>query len=244
MSKYAVIIPAAGNAERFGGPEKKTFAKIDGRPMFLRTLERFVTRPDVCQTLLVVAPEDSDTMKTKFGPNLGFMGVKLIEGGARRCDSVAAALEALSEDADYVAVHDAARPCVTDRWIDAVFAAAAKSGAAILALPVTGTLKQVGDSKVVDATVAREGLYEAQTPQVFRKEVLVAAYERLGGTEEAMTDDSQVVEASGHPVTVVISDTTNIKVTTKGDLSLAAAILKSRPVKKAPRLGAFEEAQW
>ncbi len=244
MPKYSVIIPAAGKGDRFGGKEKKTFAKIDGRPMFLRTLERFVTRDDVCQTILVVAPEDSETMKSKYGANLGFMGVKLADGGARRCDSVAAALKMVSEDAEYIAIHDAARPCVTDGLINAVFAEAVKAGAAILATPISGTLKRVSESNVIDATVAREALFEAQTPQVFRKDLLMAAYERLGEIDEDTTDDSQVVEAAGQAVSVVISDVTNIKVTTKGDLTLAHSILKARPVKKAPRMGAFEEAQW
>ncbi|MEE8573090.1 MAG: 2-C-methyl-D-erythritol 4-phosphate cytidylyltransferase, partial [Gemmatimonadota bacterium] len=99
MAIYSVIIPAAGKGERFSDREKKTFAKIDNRPVFIRTLERFVARKDVCQTLLVVAPDDIDMAKTKYGPNLSFMGVKIVEGGARRCDGVASALEQLSQDA-------------------------------------------------------------------------------------------------------------------------------------------------
>jgi 2-C-methyl-D-erythritol 4-phosphate cytidylyltransferase len=244
MAKFAVIIPAAGKGERFAGGESKTFAKLDGRPMFIRTLEHFVTREDVCQTILAVAPEHMDKMKSSFGPNLGFMGVKLVQGGERRCDTVAAALKELSEDAEYVAIHDAARPCLTSAWIDSVFAEAVKTGAAILAAPVTSTLKRVAESKVIDETVSRENLYEAQTPQVFRKDILLKAYERLGEVDEEPTDDAQVVELSGEPVSVVISDLSNLKVTTKGDLTLAKAILKSRPSKPVKRLGAFEEAQW
>jgi len=245
MPKYCVIIPAAGKAERFGGAEKKTFAKIDGRPVFLRTLEHFISRPDVCQTILAVAPEDMSTMKSSYGPNLGFMGVMLVEGGARRCDTVAAALPSVSDQADYIAVHDVARPCVSAAMIDAVFAEAVKTGAAILAAPLVGTIKRVAASMVIEETASRAGLYEAQTPQVFRKEVLLNAYRKLAerGGEE-ITDDAQLVELSGHPVSVVVSDATNLKITTKADLTLAHAILKSRPVKAVPRMGAFEEAQW
>ncbi len=244
MPKYCVIIPAAGKAERFGGAEKKTFAKIDGRPVFLRTLEHFISRPDVCQTILAVAPEDMDTMKTSYGANLGFMGVKLVEGGARRCDTVAAALKIVSDQAEYIAVHDVARPCVSTAMIDAVFAEAVKTGAAILAAPLVGTIKRVAASLVIEETASRAGLYEAQTPQVFRKDVLLNAYRKLPERSEEITDDAQLVELSGHPVSVVVSDATNLKITTKGDLTLAHAIIKSRPVKAVPRMGAFEEAQW
>ncbi len=244
MAKFAVIIAAAGKSERFGGSESKAFAKLDGRPLFIRTLEHFVTRKDVCQTILAVGPEQTDLVKSKYGPNLGFMGVKLVAGGARRCDTVAAALKELSEDAEFVAVHDVARPCIASDRIDAVFEEAVKTSAAILAAPITGTIKRVGESKIIDETVPRANLYEAQTPQVFRRDVLLGAYDKLGRIEDEITDDAQLVERSGHPVSVVISDARNLKVTTKADLTLASAILKARPAKPVKRLGAFEEAQW
>jgi 2-C-methyl-D-erythritol 4-phosphate cytidylyltransferase len=244
MSKFSVIIAAAGKAERFGGAQNKTFAKLAGRPVFLRSLEQFITREDVCQTILAVAPEDFDTMKSSYGANLGFMGVKLVRGGATRCKTVQAGLEIVSEEAELVAVHDAARPCVTTGMIDAVFAEAVKTGAAILAAPLTGTIKRVGDSMVIDRTESRSGLFEAQTPQVFRKDVLQNAYAKADTASGDITDDAQVVELAGHPVSVVKSDMTNIKLTTKADMALANAILKGRPAKAVPRFGAFEEAQW
>jgi 2-C-methyl-D-erythritol 4-phosphate cytidylyltransferase len=244
MAKFAVIIPAAGKAERFGGTEKKTFTKLDGRPVFLRTIEHFIHRTDICQTILAVAPEDMGTMKSQYGANLGFMGVKLVEGGQQRSETVAKALAEVSDDAEYIAIHDAARPCVTADMIDAVFAEAVKSGAAILAAPLTGTIKRVGASKVIDETISRQGLYEAQTPQVFRKQWLKDAYAKLDPKGQDITDDAQVVEQAGHAVSIVESDPSNLKITTKSDLSLANAILKARPSRPAPKLGAFEEAQW
>lgn len=245
MAKYCVILPAAGKAERFGGAEKKTFAKLDGRAVFLRTLEHFMNRADVCQRILAVAPEDMATAKSSYGANLGFMGVKLVEGGARRCDTVAAALQHVAEEAEYIAIHDAVRPCVTGDMIDAVFAEAVKSGAAILAAPIVGTIKRVSDAKVIEQTVDRTLLYEAQTPQVFRKDILIQAYAKLSlGPGEDVTDDAQVVERFGHAVSVVVSDATNLKITTKGDMTMAQAILKARPAKSVSRMGAFEEAQW
>ena len=172
------------------------------------------------------------------------MNVKLVEGGDHREQTVAAALKAVSDEAEYVAVHDAVRPCVTEQMIDAVFAEATKTGAAILAAPVTDTLKRVSQSMAIEETVARVDYYGAQTPQVFRKDVLVQAYDRLTEADRDVTDDAQLVEAAGHPVSVVKSDLTNLKITTKADLTLAGAILRTRPAKKVRRMGAFEEAQW
>jgi len=244
MEKFCVIVPAAGKGERFGGGEKKTFAKLDGRPVFLRTLELFIGREDVCQTILAVAPEDVEQAKAQYGANLAFMGIQLVSGGERRFDTIAAALQHVSPKASFAAIHDAVRPCVSHDRIDAVFAEAIKSGAAILACPVTATLKRVSGSMFIDETVKRAALHEAQTPQVFRVDILRDAYAKLKSSSLDVTDDAEVVEKTGHPVAVVPSDATNIKITTKGDLTLAAAILKTRPSKPVPRMGAFEEAQW
>ncbi len=244
MAKIAVIIPAAGKGERFGTSEKKTFAKVEGRAVFLRSIEQFLNRPDVCQTILAIAPEDQEEMKSKYGANLGFMGVKLIIGGDHRFETVAKALDAVADEAEYVAVHDAVRCCVSTEMVDAVFAEAQKTGAAILAAPLVGTIKRVSEAKVIEATLSREGLYEAQTPQVFRKNLLKEAYSRLAELGGEPTDDSQLVEALGYPVSVVVSDLTNLKITTRGDLTFASAILKSRPKPRVTPLGPFQEAQW
>ena len=96
----------------------------------------------------------------------------------------------------------------------------------------------------MDGTLSRESLWEAQTPQVFKRDVLLKAYEGLEGLDEPITDDAQLVERTGHPVSVVPCDASNLKITRKGDLALASAIIKSRPPKKVAKLGAFEEAQW
>jgi 2-C-methyl-D-erythritol 4-phosphate cytidylyltransferase len=129
--------------------------------------------------------------------------------------------------------------------IDAVFAEAQKSGAAILAAPLRGTIKHVSEAGIVDETVSREGLWEAQTPQVFKRSVIMDAYAQRDAFEGEPTDDAQLVEAIGHPVSVVEADFTNLKITTRPDLSLAGAILKTRP-KPKPKgpLTPFEEAQW
>lgn len=244
MAQVAVIVAAAGAGKRFGGNVKKPFAQIDNRPIFIRSIELFLNRPDVCQTILAVAPTDYDVVKEKYAANLMFMGLKLVKGGAERYQSIRAALEAVDPQADLVCVHDAVRPCVLESWIDAVFAEAEKSGAAILAAPLTGTIKRVAESGFVDETVPRAGLYEAQTPQVFRRDLLVQAYAELP-EDFAPTDDAAVVERAGHTVKIVVADRRNIKITTPGDMDIAAALLKRMSKKpKGPALGAFEEAQW
>ncbi len=244
MSKVAVIVAAAGKSERFGSDERKTLAKLEGRPVFLRTLEKFINREDVCKTILVVAADDVEEIKQKFGPNLGFMGVTLVEGGAERVESVEAGFKAVPEDAELVAIHDAARPCVSDEMIDAVFAEAAKSGAAILASPLVGTIKRATTEKVIEETVSRENLYEAQTPQVFRRDILARAFAEKPEDLSAITDDAALAEHLGIPVAIVESDRTNLKITTKSDIVLAGAIIKSRPTKAVSKFGAFDEAQW
>lgn len=244
MAKFAVIVPAAGRSTRFGGNVKKPYATLDGRPVVIRTLEHFINRPDVVQTILAAAPEDMEEVKRKFGANLSFMGVKLVEGGAERHETVAKALEQVKDEAGFVAVHDAVRPCVTEAMIDAVFAQATKSGAAILAAPVRATLKRVGTANSIEGTVSREGLWEAQTPQVFRKDWLIEAYANRQEEGETITDDAQLVERLGKIVSAVESDLSNLKITSQEDLRLAEVILKSRPRLKAKGLGAFEEAQW
>ena len=154
-------------------------------------------------------------------------------------------LDVVVTEAEYVSIHDAARPCVSQDMIDRVFTEAQKTGAAILAVPLRGTIKRASGVNVVEETISREGLWEAQTPQVFKREVIVEAYARRKDFEGEPTDDAQLVEATGHPVYLVESDFSNLKVTTAGDMSLAAGILKTRP-KPRPKgpLGAFEEAQW
>jgi 2-C-methyl-D-erythritol 4-phosphate cytidylyltransferase len=249
MTRIAVIVVAAGRGERFGGNENKIFAQIDGQPMCLRALQLFANREDVCQTLLVVSPADMERMKTRYGPNLGFMGTKLVEGGEERWQSVANGLAAVDDEAEFVAVHDAARVCLAEQWIDRIFETAVKQSSAVPVTPVDATLKKVGSDGTISETISRDGLYLAQTPQVFAKAVIQAAYDQLARNNQNKadvppTDDAQVVAAAGHPVATVVSDARNIKITTKGDLSLAAAILKSLPQKPVSRRGAFEEAQW
>lgn len=245
MAKVAVIIPAAGSGKRFGGKENKIFAKINDSPVFVKTAELFVNRDDVCQTIMAINPADRDLVKSKYAAHLGLMGVKVIDGGAERYETVGKALEAVDDEAEFIAVHDAVRPCVSQLWINAVFEKAFETGAAILACPLSGTLKRVDQSGHICETVSRIDFWEAQTPQVFARNILVEAYANIDQVPKPVTDDAQVVEAAGQAVSVVQGDPRNIKITTKGDLALASALIKSLPKPKPQGLKSpFEEAQW
>lgn len=231
--KFAVILPAAGKGSRFHDKNyKKPFAPLADRAVWLHSVDRFVGRRDVAQTIVVIDPEDREMFQMKFGANLAILGVDVVDGGAERADSVAKALERVQPGVEFVAVHDAVRPCLADAWIDKVFAAAEDSGAAIPAIPVIATLKQSDDGKVVSRTATRAKLWEAQTPQAFRRDWLVAAYANSSGSQS--TDDAQLVEALGHKVTIVPGSRLNLKITTREDLKIAAALLKLLP---KPKLG-------
>jgi len=246
MAKFAVLLPAAGRSSRFKDKDKKPFAQLDGRAVWLRTAELFVNRPDVAQVFLVVAPDDQELFMMRFAAHIAVMTIKIVPGGRERWESVGNALAQVGPDVEYVAVHDAVRPCVTAELIDAVFAAARTHGAVLLATRIPDTIKRVDDKLVVRETVDRRGLWLAQTPQVFRKEWLADAYARRAELGKDITDDAQLVEAAGHPVHVVEGSPTNVKITTKDDLALAAAILTSRPKPKGNRpIHPFaEEEMW
>jgi 2-C-methyl-D-erythritol 4-phosphate cytidylyltransferase len=235
MSTFAVILPAAGQSRRFHDKAyKKPFAPLGGRAVWLHSAERFMNRPDVKQVIVCVSAEDRDFFDLKFGANIAILGVQVIEGGEHRTDSVQRALEKVKSEIEFVAVHDAARPCIADPWIESVFEAAKRDGAAILAAPVNATLKRADAKKHITQTVDREGLWEAQTPQVFRRELLIEAYAKRG--RDPVTDDAQLVERLGKPVTIVPCSQLNIKITTRDDLKLAEQVLKVLP---KPKLDAF-----
>jgi 2-C-methyl-D-erythritol 4-phosphate cytidylyltransferase len=245
-AKFAVILPAAGKSSRFHDKEKKPFATLDGRAVWLRCAELFITRSDVIQCIIIVAKDDQEMFRRRYGANIAFMNIQIADGGRERFDSVANALALVKPEADFVAIHDAVRPCLTDTLTNAVFAEAAAKGAALLAVAVTDTVKQVDPQNKVTATVSRKGLWLAQTPQVFRREWLLDAYAKRKEIGKDITDDAQLVEAAGHPVHVVQGAPSNIKITTKGDVSLADAILKSRPKPKptGPAHPFAEEEMW
>ena len=138
MAGFCVILAAAGKSQRFRDQHyKKPFAPLAGKAVWLHSAERFLNREDVRQFILLISPEDREAFQMKFGANVAILGVDVVDGGKERAESIRNALSHVRADIDFIAVHDAARPCLADVWIDQVFAAARESGAAILANPVT-----------------------------------------------------------------------------------------------------------
>ena len=224
--RAALIIPAAGRGTRFGTKVKKPYAELAGRPIFLRTLDRFTTLEAITCRILVVSQDDLDFVQCNYQHDLDDLGVDhLVPGGRHRHDSVTAGLAHVPQDCDLVAVHDAVRPLVPMRAIVEALAVAEQIGAACVGMPVHDTVKRVADGHIVEETIPRKQLWTAQTPQVFRTALLRQAYQRLYTFPAAATDDAQLVEALGHPVAMVEGSRENIKITTSADLHLAEAYL-------------------
>lgn len=243
--KVAAILCAAGPGTRFGGKRKKQFVDVAGRPVFLRSIELFSDRDEVKQILLGISKEDEETVKINWGAKLSFLHVKTFFGGKERFDTIIQALGLLKDDIELVAVHDACRCCATEKLVTDTIAKAAETGAAIPAAPVTATIKQVKDSAII-RTVDRSDLFEAQTPQVFEVSLLKKAYANIDKLDKAaVTDDAFLVEALGHKVAIVESDSSNLKITRPSDIAIAEAILKSRPKALPDRaVNPFAEAEW
>ena len=229
MSQFAVILAAAGKSSRFGDPlQKKVFATIATKPLWMFSAEAFSRRDDVGQILLVIAPEDRQLFNEKFAGHAAMLGLQTVLGGTERADSVRNALKEIRPEMEWVAIHDAARPCIADSLISIVFGAARSSGAAIPAMPCHATLKRVDQNHQIVETVSREGLWLAQTPQCFRTQLLRDCYNSSPNASSA-TDEASLVEACGHQVRVVEGSPLNIKVTTKSDLKFAELALKALP---------------
>lgn len=246
MPKYAAILLAAGRSSRFQHREKKPFANLDGRAVWLRSLELFSIREDFHRIVIVVSPEDRELFDRRFRSNVAFIDVAtVVDGGAERSDSVENALAEIPEEVDFVAIHDAARACMTGELLTKVLVGAEETGAATLATRVSDTIKRGGREDLVIETVSRENLWLAQTPQVFRRDLILKAYANRSRGAGLSTDDCMLVEAVGGKIKLIESDSTNIKITTAADLALAEAIVKSRPEAKPKQFHPFaDEKMW
>ena len=221
-SKHTILIVAGGRGTRMGGPQPKQFLQLAGRPVLMHTLEAF-DRWDASARLIVVLPEDQiDTWKRLCEAHVFGRIHRVVAGGETRFHSVRNGLDAVASDG-LIAVHDGVRPLVAPSVIAACFAAAADGGAAVPVVPVVESVREVdadGDSRPVDRTRLRV----VQTPQVFRADVLRAAY--CLPYDPRFTDDASVVEASGVAVRLVPGNRENIKLTTPMDLLLAEQLMR------------------
>jgi 2-C-methyl-D-erythritol 4-phosphate cytidylyltransferase len=220
------IIVAAGSSQRMGFD--KLLALLGDKPVLAHTLDAFERTGSVDEIILVARAERLAELQELVAQN-AFKKVRaVVAGGTHRQDSVHAGLERLNAEAYYVAVHDAARPLVIPEQIERVFALAREHGAAALAEPITDTLKRADENRFVTGGVARDGLYAMQTPQIFSRELLVAAYARIAEKNLSITDEVSAVEHFGAKVLLVPNEEFNLKITYPRDLLLAQSALTRR----------------
>lgn len=224
MTTCAALIVAAGRGQRFGGSLPKQYAPLKGETVLRRCLRAFAEHPGIQRVVVAIHPDDEGTFRDAAA---GLPKVSAVHGGAARQDSVRLGLEALSIDApDLVLIHDGARPMVSKALIDQVIAGLATADGIVPAVPVIDTLKRM-DGGRIGATVPRENLVRAQTPQGFSFPAILAAHRAYAG--ESLTDDAAVLERAGGTVKTVPGDDSNIKVTTMEDLArLEAGLCETR----------------
>lgn len=230
--KVAIVLLAAGRGTRFGGPVPKAYLVLAGTPLVVHSARRLLRATAAYgerQLVVAVHPDDRTTHLASCLPALeaacgAACRLAIVEGGASRQESMERCLAAVDAAAELVVVHDAARALLPIPATQACLAAAERSGAALLAVPVPDTLKRVQDGRIT-ATVDRAGLWLAQTPQVVRRDLLVRGLAHARASGFTGTDDVSLVEAMGAEVTVVPGSPTNLKITQPDDLPLAAALL-------------------
>ncbi len=220
----SAIIVAAGSSTRVGFD--KLFSKIGDRSVVEHAVAAFEEAESVSE--IIVVCRDPKLVQGAIN-RAGFTKVyAVVRGGKRRQDSVQCGLKELKEDSEFVAVHDAARPLITPCEIERVFSAARKHGAAVLAAPIRDTLKFADANRVVSGSIDRQNVFAMQTPQIFRRESLLEAYERVSGNSLIVTDEVSAIEHAGGSIVIVPAQDHNLKITYAGDLPIAEFILKQR----------------
>jgi 2-C-methyl-D-erythritol 4-phosphate cytidylyltransferase len=220
--KVGAVIAAAGEGRRMGGIDK-VFAPLSGRPVISYVLDAFEKCDAVSQIIVVVSKNNVEKCRELIAGEKRSKTIEVCAGGKRRQDSVTAGLKELRE-CDWVVIHDGARPLVTKELIEEGLAVARETGAAVAAVPVTDTIKAAGDDRIVRQTPPRQNLWAVQTPQVFRADIILEAYQNPKGE---VTDDASLVEALGGKVKLYMGSYDNIKITTAKDLLVAEVLLKS-----------------
>jgi 2-C-methyl-D-erythritol 4-phosphate cytidylyltransferase len=242
--KVAVILPAAGLGTRMGrgsaektGTSRKQFMLLEGSPILVHTVRKFLASEHVTEIVVALRAEDLPWVQEVLDREFPGKRVRAVEGGNSRQQSVENALVALSRDTEVVAVHDAVRPFIDHETISKVFQEAAETGAAIVGVPVVDTVKQVsrGTGKVkVRSTLQRDKLVLAQTPQVFRYDLLVRAFDLARKDSFIGTDEASLVERLDDvEISVVLGSDRNIKITKPGDMDLANVFLREDLAKEA-----------
>lgn len=223
----SAIIVAAGQSRRMGGDTSKQFILIDGVPVIVRTLKAFEIAERIREVVIAARQEDIPQMYALIQDYEITKVKQIITGGETRQVSVFRAIAQVDENADFLAIHDGARPLIRPQEIDLAVSAAVEHGAAALGVPVKDTVKQVdADGKIVD-TPERSTLWAVQTPQVFSRALYLRAAEQAGEAAAQLTDDCQLIERTGAPVYLVRGAYANLKITTPEDVFAAEGILRA-----------------
>jgi 2-C-methyl-D-erythritol 4-phosphate cytidylyltransferase len=227
--RTTAIVVAAGEGRRIGGDVPKTYLPIAGRPLVLRTLDRIFSTLAIDDVILVIAPDDIDRCETllRDDPDISNRPWSLQSGGATRQQSVHQGLMRLHAATEIVVIHDGARPFVSAGLLQRCIAAATDKGAVIVGLPARDTIKSVGADGVVQNTPERKSLWEIQTPQAFRKDIIVGAHEIAAREGFEATDDAMLVEKAGQTVFVLEGERLNFKITVPEDVWLAELLIRA-----------------
>jgi 2-C-methyl-D-erythritol 4-phosphate cytidylyltransferase len=223
--KASAIIVAAGSGRRLGADVPKAFVELNRRSLLWYSLRMIGAVAAIEEAIIAVPPAMELSARGQVRRAALEIPVKITAGGAERQDSVRIALELTSVESELVVVHDAARPLATPALVTAALVAASRSGGAIAATPLADSLKRVGNDRAIVATVPRTDLWQAQTPQAFRRKLLVRAHERAVLDRIIATDDADLVERLGAVVVVVDGSSLNFKITTVEDLRLAELLI-------------------
>lgn len=220
------IIVAAGKSERMGQSVDKAFLSLGAKPVVVYSLLAFEKCPDIEEVILVVRSDRVEAARCMV-QMFGCMKVKkIVAGGLQRQMSVARGLEEISENVSVVAVHDGARPCVTPELISAAVRSAREHGSGVAAVKITDTVKEVIKGNLIAKTVDRTKLWAMQTPQAFKRDLLVKALNLVKKKKLTVTDEASAVELVSKNVRLVVSSSANVKITTPDDLVLAAALMR------------------
>jgi 2-C-methyl-D-erythritol 4-phosphate cytidylyltransferase len=222
------LVLAAGAGRRIGGNTAKVFLPLAGRPLLLRTLDRVFSARSIEQVVLVVAASEVARCEALLRADAALRGRPwlLQIGGATRQQSAKRGLAKIGSDIDIVMIHDGARPLVSASLIDRCVEAVAEKGAVAVGLPVRDTIKMVSEDRRIQSTPERSSLWEIQTPQVFKRELIVDAHERAERDGVEVTDDAMLVERLGKPVFIIDGERTNLKVTVPEDVWLAESLIR------------------
>jgi len=221
------VIPAAGVGKRYSSDIPKQYLSLNGMPVLLHSINKFVKLDEIHEVLVALNPDDEFWQKLNFS----HPKVKTINGGPERCYSVNNALEELSgraDNGDWILVHDAVRPCISDFDLNKIIEIVHDEDVGgLLACPILDTIKKVGDNLDVLKTIPREGLWSAMTPQIFRYELLKKALNAVLNSARSVTDEAKAIELIGLTPKIIEGDKTNIKITHPSDMVLAESIINT-----------------